>query len=162
MVFKKNQVPWNKTNTETRCNHCEKLFHIAPSRLTDTKVRRGVFCSRACSDASKSGKPTWNKGLSGDAYKKHYPRGFGGVFFKRDSIFAGDRKEYMALHHWVRKTLGKSNVCESCGTKQGGKRIQWANKSGEYRKDAGDWIRLCAKCHYKYDTVRKTEKLPRT
>jgi len=32
-----------------------------------------------------------------------------------------------------------------------GKKIHWANKSGEYLRDKDDWIRLCCKCHKKYD-----------
>jgi len=59
---------------------------------------------------------------------------------------------YVALHEWVRKKLGKPDVCVKC-SKSGlkGRKIHWANKSGEYLISIKDWIRLCASCHKKYD-----------
>ena len=61
---------------------------------------------------------------------------------------------YMGLHAWVRKHLGKPNICEHCG-KSGlsGKKIHWANKSHKYLRDLTDWLRLCVPCHKKYDYV---------
>ena len=29
--------------------------------------------------------------------------------------------------------------------------IQWANISGNYIRERGDWLGLCVKCHRKYD-----------
>jgi hypothetical protein len=64
----------------------------------------------------------------------------------------GDKVGYSCLHVWVRKHLGTPNTCEHCG-KSGlkGQDIQWANRSGEYKRDLSDWIRLCVPCHIKYD-----------
>lgn len=31
------------------------------------------------------------------------------------------------------------------------KKLKKINKSGKYRRHIDDWIRLCAKCHGKYD-----------
>lgn len=59
---------------------------------------------------------------------------------------------YKHLHYWVTKNLGRPNQCEHCKniiTKP--KLIHWANKSGEYKKNLDDWIRLCYLCHVKYD-----------
>ena len=47
--------------------------------------------------------------------------------------------------------LGKPLICRNCGETE--KRIEWANKSREYKKDVTDWIELCNKCHFKYDTT---------
>ncbi len=62
-----------------------------------------------------------------------------------------DKKGYFNLHNWVRKHLGKPKKCDHCGTTTA-TRYEWANKSGLYKKVLEDWIRLCRKCHIKYDT----------
>jgi len=64
----------------------------------------------------------------------------------------GSKDEYRALHYWVQGELGKPDTCTQCKrTGLSGRKIHWANISGEYRKDLRDWVRLCAKCHMKYD-----------
>ncbi len=63
----------------------------------------------------------------------------------------GNLKEnvgYFGLHMWVRKQLGKPSACLFCQTKEN---LQWANKSGDYKRDLTDWLPLCVKCHSKYD-----------
>lgn len=62
----------------------------------------------------------------------------------------GDKVGYGALHVWVRKYKGTPNKCEFCQTIQA-KRYYWANKSREYKRDLDDWLRLCGKCHWRYD-----------
>lgn len=59
-----------------------------------------------------------------------------------------DEVGYRALHYWIERQLGKPKICEHCG-KSG--RLHWANKSQKYLRDASDWLRLCPKCHKKYD-----------
>ena len=64
----------------------------------------------------------------------------------------GDKVGYVPLHLWVRRHRGNPTKCEHCD-RDGvtGRFIHWANKSRLYKRDLDDWIRLCAKCHYKYD-----------
>lgn len=64
----------------------------------------------------------------------------------------GDNVGYFSLHEWIRKKLGKPTQCSNC-LKDGltGRKIHWANKSHEYKRDLTDWIRLCVPCHRKYD-----------
>jgi hypothetical protein len=62
--------------------------------------------------------------------------------------WTGDNVGYRALHYWIERNLGKSNVCEHCGVKG---KMHRANKSHKYLRDTSDWIRLCPKCHKKYD-----------
>lgn len=64
----------------------------------------------------------------------------------------GDDVGYLGLHKWVYRKLGQPNKCGYCG-KDGlnAQRIHWANKSGKYKRDISDWIRLCRKCHAEYD-----------
>ena len=64
----------------------------------------------------------------------------------------GDNVGYSALHSWVKRKLGKPETCEHCNkTKLKSRQIHWANKSHRYLRDKNDWIRLCVKCHKKYD-----------
>lgn len=64
----------------------------------------------------------------------------------------GDEVKYRALHDWVVKNLGQSDICEYCKisglTKH---QIHWANISGEYKRELTDWVRLCVRCHSRYD-----------
>lgn len=62
----------------------------------------------------------------------------------------GDAVGYDALHDWVRRQLGNPQKCEHCGTCKK-KMYHWANKSGDYKRELDDWIRLCVPCHSKYD-----------
>lgn len=54
--------------------------------------------------------------------------------------------EYSAVHKWVKNKLGKPSICENCVNGYSNV-FQWANLSGEYRKDVSDWARLCGRCH---------------
>lgn len=59
--------------------------------------------------------------------------------------------EYRAIHMWIGRKLGKPSKCESCGETSDSIRYDWANTSGEYKKDVSDWKRLCHKCHIRTD-----------
>ena len=67
----------------------------------------------------------------------------------------GDDVGYSALHSWIRRKLGKAARCEECLTDKipaGFQRyFQWANVSGEYKRDFTDWKQLCVKCHKAFD-----------
>src|SRR3989338_662738 len=68
----------------------------------------------------------------------------------------GENVSYRRLHKWIEITLGKPDTCEHCG-RSGlkGRSIHWANKSGEYKRNLEDWLRLCAKCHGLYDSNKR-------
>lgn len=55
-----------------------------------------------------------------------------------------------ALHDWVIRKLGKPMICDHCNSITA-KKYEWANKSQKYKRDLSDWMRLCTKCHSKYD-----------
>lgn len=65
----------------------------------------------------------------------------------------GDAVGYSGLHAWVRRELGTPSRCENCGTTEA-KQFEWANKSGEYKRDLTDWIRLCTLCHRRMDRAK--------
>ena len=70
----------------------------------------------------------------------------------KSSNWKGDKISYRALHRWIENWLGKPDTCKHCGRSNlSGHLIHWANKSGEYKRDLEDWIRLCVKCHKQYD-----------
>ncbi len=74
--------------------------------------------------------------------------------FKREksSNWKGDNVKYRGLHHWIEQQLGKPYNCEHCGREDLPHRhYHWANVSKKYKRDLSDWIRLCAKCHAKFD-----------
>ena len=139
-------IGMKKTGYIKKCPICGKEFY-APGWLL--RNGGGKFCSHRCYAKSKIGTTPWNKGLKG-VIKPN-----GGTFGKGETKWKGTLTEYKKLHNWVNKYLGKPNICEICGEYKIGHKIHWANKSGKYKKEAGDWIRLCAKCHYKYDNTEK-------
>lgn len=64
----------------------------------------------------------------------------------------GDKASYGAIHDYVNYHYGQPQICEQCPAKDlGSRKHQWANISGRYKRDRSDWIRLCAKCHFRYD-----------
>lgn len=89
-------------------------------------------------------------------HKKHNSEGHKKTAKREKERYAwkGDEVGYDGLHKWVPKHLGKPDKCEHC--KKNGfssHQIHWANKSGEYKRELNDWIRLCIKCHAVYDGV---------
>lgn len=74
--------------------------------------------------------------------------------------YKGDKVGYRALHSWVARSLGKPDTCEHCGSfGLTGRKIGWANKSNQYKRNLSDWLRLCTPCHRKYDSNYKNAKL---
>jgi len=85
----------------------------------------------------------WNKGIIGTYLEN-----------EKNSQWRGDEVGYYALHDWVRRRFHKNMLCEICGADDK-KVYHLANKSGEYKRDLSDWMRLCVSCHKKYDLHRK-------
>lgn len=129
---------------------CGNVFYV---RETSSRQGRGLYCSQKCKykyrirpkglvytlvkenpTSFKKGLQPWNKGLTG---------------LPSPVNFTGDNVGYCGLHDWISYHQGKACKCEHCGTTSG--RIEWANKSHEYKRDISDWIQLCKKCHVKYD-----------
>lgn len=61
-----------------------------------------------------------------------------------------------AIHRWLDVQYGKPNYCESCGNSNESKRYEWANINNHiYNRNRDEFIRLCCKCHRKYDLTDK-------
>ncbi|MEI6186943.1 MAG: hypothetical protein WCP46_00375 [Alphaproteobacteria bacterium] len=71
-----------------------------------------------------------------------------------------NKKEYSALHKWLRENYPKKNICSHCGTTTA-KVYDWALLQGcEYSKDITCFTELCRSCHVKYDfTKERSEKI---
>ncbi len=64
----------------------------------------------------------------------------------------GDEITYSAVHKWMSKKSGQPRYCEHC-KRTDQKKYEWANISKEYKRIVTDWLRLCTKCHRKYDKI---------
>ena len=149
-----------KVATEKVCMYCKNKF----------VTRYARFCSSRCANTFNWDNRTekmiqhldkarkmahisrlWSKHTE-ESRKKISLNRKGKMVGKENYKWRGDKVGYNALHTWVQRTLGTPDTCEHCG-KSGlsGRQIHWANKSKEYKRDKNDWVRLCAKCHIKYD-----------
>lgn len=73
--------------------------------------------------------------------------------------WTGDNVGYFGVHDWLTKHFGQPVGCEDCGTDDPVKRYEWANISGEYRRDRSDFRRLCKKCHNDFDGVNAWQQI---
>lgn len=130
----KGHVKWNAgAKVKLICHYCGVDFIVVLSKKDKTKYHSKECANKARKGISVSPKTQFKKGMIPFNWK-------------------GDKVGYSALHDWVERKLGKPDTCASCGRdKLTGHYIQWANISGQYRRDLTDWIRLCAKCHWHFD-----------
>jgi len=70
---------------------------------------------------------------------------------EENNKWKGDVVGYGALHDWVKSRLGNAYKCENKFCEKISKTYDWANISGEYRRDTNDWRQLCRSCHKKSD-----------
>jgi len=65
------------------------------------------------------------------------------------------KKEYDAIHQWLRYNYGRPEKCSHCGiygTKKHRWNIDWALIRGEiHARNIKKYIGLCMSCHQKYD-----------
>lgn len=61
-----------------------------------------------------------------------------------------DNNNYAKVHAWVKRRLGKASFCSNDHTHKS-TQFEWANISGEYKKDLNDYKPLCPSCHRKMD-----------
>jgi hypothetical protein len=134
------------------CSQCEKVFDIRPSRV---KKYNNVFCSVACygdfqkgrtmPDSFHKNRKKWFKEHRQEHIDMLKKRNFTN---ERNPFWKGDNITYGQIHRWIISKLQKPNRCENCGEKY---KLEWANKSHEYKRDYSDWLALCRGCHAKYD-----------
>lgn len=123
---------------------CGTNFSVKKSREGKTK-----FCSKPCAYKFRS-MPKERK-----PYVIKNPKGKTGPNYNH-YLYKGEGASYVSLHTWVYRHKGKPKKCIHCGTTSA--KIQWANKSHEYKRDLDDWIELCISCHRKYDLLPNGKK----
>lgn len=74
----------------------------------------------------------------------------------RNPNWRGDEVGYIGLHIWLRRHKTRTGVCERCGATPSPMKgmsvgTDFANKSGEYRRDVDDFWELCQVCHARVD-----------
>lgn len=89
------------------------------------------------------------------------------ISFDAHEIIAADlknrKKDYNAIHNWLRTVYGKPNKCDNIKCKGiGSGKFDWAKvKDKEYDFKRENFIMLCKSCHYYYDekfkNIRKKE-----
>jgi len=149
---------------KVNCIVCNKEIECSPSLLKTKK-----YCSRDCKGKQMSkdrvGKVQYKMT---DKIKEKIRKTKTGVQIwggKRDGMdwmkgenhhnWKGDEVGYDALHDWITKNANKIGKCSICGaskdTKDGRTYTQWANISGEYKRDIDDYRELCPSCHLYLD-----------
>lgn len=117
-----------KLCTAEYCQKCRGLFHSSP--LLGKKL------------------PKWWCKLISDGQGKQ----------EESPMWKGENASYSTKHKWIVHFYGNPKICSDCGViGKMGKRtwnIQWANISGEYKRDVLDYKGLCPKCHMKLDKVK--------
>lgn len=121
----------NLDRVDKICENCGGPFNVNRFR---EKIAR--FCSRKCKSQSLG--RLWTH--------PNTPQKFKGTSQTKPW------NDYVYLHKWVEKNLGKPKRCEICG-RNNLSRYHWANKSGKYKRNLNDWVRLCAKCHSRFDGI---------
>jgi len=140
-----------------KCKKCGKARYVTPSLV---KQGRGIYCSASCRSKDavyamlKVRGKRWNE-KHNKQFKKlrkyqlsdetHHPR------------WKGDLVGYYGVHDWITKHYGQPKRCMVCGMSDEKKKYHWANLSYKYKRDIGDWKRMCVSCHSKYDYARKNK-----
>jgi hypothetical protein len=114
----------SKNTIEKKCLECGSLFLIYKSTL---KTKNYKYCSIKCYNK--------NKTL---------------LIGEKNKSWKGNKAGYFAIHCWIRRRLGSPSVCDVCGCNDK-RKYEWANISGEYKRDISDYKRMCTSCHRKHD-----------
>lgn len=142
-----------KSNKGLYCKKCGYKHRIRPRGLKYILVKKNPT-------SFKKGMTPWNKGTKGlikvnsGSIKKGERRGIKTeftsekTFGKNNYNWRGDEVGYYSLHLWIYRNYGKPDKCENCKSI---KNVQWASKNYKYTRNREDWIKLCFKCHRKYD-----------
>ena len=77
------------------------------------------------------------------------------VLGEKNNKWKGNQVGYNGLHSWVKRILGKAERCVDCSSINW---VQWANISGNYKRDLTDWKQLCSVCHRRFDGITKLSK----
>lgn len=137
------------------CRTCGAEFKTFPSRLNRGQSK---YCSLNCRMPPMKGKThtsSTRKKMSLSAKKRIVDKPYTNPSGKRGVLspsWKGGVAWYESVHNWIKRQLGRPMQCSKCGTINSVK-YEWANISGNYLWELDDWIRLCSKCHHRYDNI---------
>jgi len=80
-----------------------------------------------------------------------------GKIGEKSSAWKGESACYQAQHRWISTHRGSPRYCEHC-KRSDKKAYDWANKDHKYKRKFSDYMRLCRKCHRKYDRENNLRK----
>ncbi len=85
-----------------------------------------------------------NKGQWAKGRPNFYPPNKKGINLgEKNGMWKGNKASYRSLHYWLELHKEKS-ICENCKIN---KAHDFANISGQYKRDVNDYKCLCRKCH---------------
>jgi hypothetical protein len=104
----------------------------------------------------KTGVKPWNKGTKGlqIAWNKglKMPEVSIRQMGEKNPGWKGNNVGYSGVHKWIAKKYGYPKKCSLCFFEDDNQtKFDWANISHQYKRIESDWIRICKKCHKKYD-----------
>lgn len=101
---------------------------------------------------AKKGKPSNSLGKNWKLSEERIQQIKYNVTGAKHSKWKGEDASYVSKHLWMKRFFGSPMVCENCKiTAPTTRHIHWANLSRKYKRERSDWVRLCVKCHYRYD-----------
>jgi hypothetical protein len=151
---------FGRDNANVRCAICQRPYFVNPARLN---IGMGKVCSKKCLGvryaAERAGRTLTaehrakiSDGLRGHVVSDVVAANMSEAAYRRLRIegWTGEKSKYGPLHTWVRRNFGTPAKCEHCSTTSA-PLFDWANVSGQYLRARSDWVRLCRRCHIKFD-----------
>lgn len=140
------------TTLTKKCLRCGEVFS-KPSFISKKQwFEKRKYCSKYCTHPQKI---RFNCLI---CYKETIVRNYRKETAKYCSHFCekiakrSNTPTYNAIHKWINFQLGSPKKCNDCGfVSKNSRQFHWANISKKYLRDTSDWVRLCVKCHHKWD-----------
>jgi hypothetical protein len=117
-----------------------------PVQSEEHKRKKNLACSISMKGKHNSPKSEFKKGMT------PWNKGKECLAVKGESNhhWKGDNAGYVSIHMWVSRWKGRPKLCDVCGSTQE-KKYEWANIDHRYKRVLDDYIRMCTRCHRKYD-----------
>lgn len=122
-----------------KCKDCDKMIQKLAKRCRSCYLKVNVIWNKG-----KKMKPEFGKKVSISRKIN------GSCVEERNPNWKGDDAKKIAKHFWVYTHKGRPSKCEHCKTTRA-KVYDWANVDHQYKRNLSDYIRLCRRCHRRYD-----------
>lgn len=146
MTFIKGQIPWNKGKSHSQ--ETKKKLSEMKKKLFSKKSNHPMY-GKKHSDETK-GKMRQEKLKNPTKY--WLGKKMKAVTGEKNNKWVGDKIKYGGIHAWLNRHKKKLERCEFCNRRN---KLDYANISGEYLRDAEDYLCLCRSCHMTYDLGRR-------